>query len=92
MSGLSSLVLKVSEIGIVALQYKDTLMKLQKLHDKTPEPVIFYLAGYLPGVAVLHMRQLSLLGMIARLQGSVLHQHATNILTSAKSSSIHSNP
>ena len=88
MSGLGSLVLKKSEIAIIHHHHKKTLVNLQKLHSNTPDPVIYFLAGTLPGSAVLHLRQLTLFGMISRLPGSVLHQHALRVLTTAKSTSM----
>ena len=45
-----------------------------------------FLAGSLPGEALVHLRQLSLLGMITRLQGSTLHRHALNSFDSNPSS------
>ena len=86
-SGLSSLVLSKPEENLISQHYKKTLSSLQKLHDKTPDPVVFFLSGCLPGPGVLHLRQLSLFGMISRLPGSILHQHAKNMLSTAKASS-----
>ena len=88
MSGLSSQVLNKSEINLVARQHKQTLLKLQKLHTNTPSPVVFFLAGSLPGTAVFHLRQMTIFGMISRLPGSLLHQHAVRMLTVAKPSSM----
>ena len=38
-----------------------------KLYPKTPAPAVYFLAGSLPARALLHSRQLCLLGMVARL-------------------------
>ena len=84
MSGLPSMVLKKHEVDLVNQHYKKTLLNLQRLHDKTPECVVYFLGGHLPGEAILHLRQLSLLSMISRLPHNVLHQHAIHILTAAK--------
>ena len=84
MSGLPSMVLKKPEVDLVNQHYKKTLQNLQRLHEKTPECVVYFLGGHLPGKAILHLRQLSLLSMISRLPDDVLHQHAIHILTSAK--------
>ena len=66
---------------------KKTLLKLQKLHDKNQDAVIYYLSGSLPGQAILHLRQLYLVGMISHLEGDILHEHTINILTTVKPSS-----
>ena len=84
LSGLAALVLLKSEIDILRHHYKLCLERLQKLHKATPEPVVYFLGGSLPLPALLHLRQLSLLGMIARLgSNNILHQHAKNILSSS---------
>ena len=46
--------------------YKVRLERLQKLHQATPEPVVYFLGGSLPLTALLHLCQLSP-GTIARL-------------------------
>ena len=85
LSGLAALVLNKAETDILHQHYKECLERLQKLHSKTPEPVVCFLGGSLPLTALLHLRQLSLLGMIARLGPSnILHQHGTFVLTAAK--------
>ena len=61
--------------------HKETLRCLLRLHQNTPRSVIYFLAGCLPGSALLHLRQLSIFGMITRLPGSILHQHATSIFS-----------
>ena len=45
-----------------------------KLHSRTPEPVVFFPAGYL--------RQLTLFGMICCLPENILHKIAANVLIS----------
>ena len=55
-----------------------------KLHDKTPDCAVYFLAGSLPGTALLHLRQLSLFSMICHLEGSILKSLLTNILIEAK--------
>ena len=67
LSGLSSLILNKSEEESVHHHYKVSLERLQRLYKATPAPVVFFLAGSLPAPGLLHLRQLSLLGMIARL-------------------------
>ena len=60
---------------------------IQKLYDRTPQVVVHFLAGSLPTTAILHLKQLSLFGMITRLPGSILHRIAQYTLTTAKDSS-----
>ena len=86
LSGTASLLLSKSESEILALHVKETTENLLKLHSKTPEPVVFFLAGRLPGEALLHLRQLTLFGMICHLPGNILHTIATQLLTSAAQS------
>ena len=80
-SGLASLCPNKAEISIVDKHYQYTIQILQRLHQKTPRSIVFFLAGSLPGEALLHMRQLSLLSMICHLPADPLHQHARYILT-----------
>ena len=87
LSGMCSLLLKKSEITLIDQHLKKTYQQLQKLMDKTPACVVYFLGGTLPGTAKLHLKLMSLFGMITRSPGSVLHSHALEIFTSAKSSS-----
>ena len=87
MSGLGTLVLNKPEKDIINQHYKVTLENLMRLHKSTPECVVYFLSGSLPGIALLHLRQLSLLGMVTRLQGSILHTHALNVYRRGKASS-----
>ena len=80
-SGLAALVLTKAEIGILDSHYLTTLQNIQRLHDKTPRAVVLFLAGSLPGAAILHSRQLTLFSMICRLPGDPLHAHAHYVLT-----------
>ena len=87
LSGTTTLVLKKAEVSLLDQHLKNTLQNLQKLLQKTPRCVVYFLGGQLPGEAQLHMRQLSIFGMICCLQDSVLHKLAVFIFTSAKPSS-----
>ena len=80
-SGIASLFLTKTESEIIVQHVKETTENLLKLHPKTPEPVVFFLAGRLPGEAVLHLKQLTLFGMICRLNGNILHNIAVQVLT-----------
>ena len=83
LSGLASLVLNKSEIGALHHHHKINQQKITKLHQGTPESVVMFLAGSLPATALLHLRMLGLLGMIARLGPSnILHEHGRHILLS----------
>ena len=87
LSGLVALVLSNTEQDILNHHHKENLEHLQKLYPKTPAPVVFFLAGTLPTSAVLHLRQLSLLGMIARLgPSSILNHHGCQILSALPAS------
>ena len=86
LSGLGALVLKKSELSILDQHHKDTLQNLLRLHPKTPRSVVYFLAGSLPCSALIHLRQLSLFGMVARLKDSLLHEHAVNALHTKPSS------
>ena len=83
LSGIAALVLSKPDETIIDHHYKDIIMNIQKLLPGTPRAVIFFLAGTLPGTALLHLRQLSIFGMICRLSNNVIHQHAVNIMSSA---------
>ena len=86
LSGLSALVLSKSETEMIDSCYKKNLTHLMKLHDRTPDSAVFFLAGTLPASALLHLRQLSLFSMICSLDDNVLKSLAKDILIQAKSS------
>ena len=75
MSGLASLVLSPKEISSVDQQFKGTVQALLKLSISSPAPLVHFVSGTLPGTAILHLRQLSLFGMICHLPGDPLHHH-----------------
>ena len=82
LSGLAPLALSNQEISLIDQHHKETLRCLLRLNPKTPRGVIYFLAGCLPGSALLHLRQLSLFGMITRLSGNILNLHARRIFSS----------
>ena len=57
------------------------------MHDRTPDCVVFFLAGSLPATALLHKRMLSLFYMIARLPENILHRIGKYVLTTFRPSS-----
>ena len=81
LSGLGPLVLSKTECSMISQHHKEIISNLQRLLPLTPRSVIYFLAGSLPGEALLHLRQLSIFGMITRLPASnVSHQVSTNLL------------
>ena len=75
-SGLASLILNNSEVEIVAHKVKQTVQDLLKLHQKTPDVVVFMVSGTFPGEATLHLKQLTLFGMVSRLPENILYRIA----------------
>lgn len=82
LSGIAPLTLASSEMDVLDKHFKGILKSLMKLPDKSPDPVIYFLAGTVPIKAHIHRRQLSLFGMITRLPTNILHATASTILTS----------
>ena len=87
LSGIACLSLTTADHNILDKHFKSTLRRLLKLPDKTPDPVIYFLAGTTPIRAHIHRRQLSLFGMITRLPNNILHKTATTILLSSSDNS-----
>ena len=46
----------------------------------SPACLVYFVAGSLPGTAIIHLRQLTLFGLVCRMKGDPLHQHAVQIL------------
>ena len=86
-SGIASLTLNKSEVGILHAHHKKTLLNLQKLHKNTPECVVMFLAGNIGATAFLHLKLLCLFGMICRLPENIIHRIALNKLYSEPNSS-----
>ena len=87
LSGLSALVLTKAELKSIDAHYTTTLLRLLRLHDKTPRSVTLFLAGSLPATALLHMRQMGLFGMISRLEeNNLLHVYAKEIFSTDRCS------
>ena len=85
-SGVASLVLNQKEMDALAMSHKHMLAKLQKLPTNTPDCVIYFLGGTLPAIAILHLRMLSLLGMISRSdKSSILQQIGRGALLASPS-------
>ena len=79
-SGMASLILNKGETDILSHHVKQTVEGLLKLHPKTPEPVVFLLSGTMPAEATLHLKQLTLFGMICRLPDNILNKIAYEAL------------
>ena len=86
LSGVGALVLKRGEIDMIDLHHKHTIEGIMRLHPGTPQCVSLFLAGSLGGKALVHLRQLSIFGMICRLPDSILYKHAAHTLTTSKPS------
>ena len=82
LSGLATLVLTKAEETIIEQHFKEVISNTQRMLPGTPRSVIYFLAGSLPGIALLHLRRLSIFGMICRLPENVLHTHAVNFFSS----------
>ena len=82
LSGVASLLLITSELNVLSQHHKNILRSLLKLPDKTPEEVVYFVAGSLPAEALLNLRQLSLFCMIYRLSDNILHKMARQALMS----------
>ena len=83
LSGLGALVMSKTEEDSLDQHFKVSLESFQRLYKATPSPVVHFLAGSLPASALLHLRQLSLLGMIARLgKTNILFKVALQALSS----------
>jgi hypothetical protein len=88
LSGLAAMVLGKAELEALDMHHKVSLERLQRLYPRTPAPVVYFLAGTLPASATYHLRQLGLLGMVARLgPESVLYRYGRHILANPPSPS-----
>ena len=85
LSGLASLLLSNKEEQMLGQQYKVYIQRILLLHQATPAPVVFFLAGCLPFQAYLHLINFSLFGQICRLMGgsNILAARAKIIFSSA---------
>ena len=88
MSGLASLVLSSKEEATLGQYYKVYIQRLLKLHQATPAPVVFMLAGCLPLPAQLHLKIFSLYGQVCRLRDgdNILAHQARNVFSSSSPS------
>ena len=89
LSGLASLVMSTKEENIIGQHHKVHLQRLLRLHQATPAPVVYFLAGCLPIQAQLHLRMFAMFGQLCRLRNgdNILARHALNVLSSGHSSS-----
>ena len=85
LSGLASLVLSAKEETLIGQHYKVHVQRLLRLHQATPAPVVFFLAGCLPLQAQLHIKMFSLFGQLCRLRdgANVLAVRARTIFSAA---------
>ena len=82
LSGIASLFLSKSEVRTINLYYKKVLTQLMKIYDHTPDCAVYFLAGSLPAEGYLHLRQLSIFGMVCRLENNILKDLVLKILSS----------
>ena len=89
LSGMAGIMLTNKEEKLLDQHYKVHLQRLLKLHQATPAPVVYFLAGSLPFIALLHLRIFSLFGQLCRLRHgeNILATQALNVLSSANGSS-----
>ena len=83
MSGMASLLLSDTEISCIDQQFKRTLQNILKLSVNSPPSLVHFIAGSLPGTAILHLKYLTLFGMVCRLQNNPINLYAKHILQSA---------
>ena len=83
-SGLGSLVLTKTEANMVDQHCLRTCKNILKVHSGTPQSVILFISGSLPGLAHLHLKKLSLFSMITHFPGDPLFSRASYVLTSAR--------
>ena len=85
LSGLASMVLTAKEENLIGQHYKVHVQRLLRLHQATPAPVVFLLAGCLPLPAQLHIKMFSLFGQLCRLRdgANILAARARSIFAAA---------
>ena len=87
LSGLPALVLSRTELEALNNYHKNILKNLMKVPKHTPDSAVYFLAGSLPVLALLHLRQFSLFNMICHLPDNPLHILARRILVECKPTS-----
>ena len=89
LSGLASLVLSTKEEQVLDQYYKVFIQRMLRLHQATPAPAVFLMAGCLPFQAQLHLRIFSLFGQLCRLNNgdNILAARASIVFSSASPSS-----
>ena len=87
LSGCASLVLSTAEMSTLHCHYRTVIRQILRLPKNTPECFVMLASGSLPSTAIIHLRMLSLLGMIGRLgRDGILCRIGFNSLTSASNS------
>ena len=87
MSGLASLVLSNGEVASLDQQFKRTLQNIIKLSTNSPSSLVHFVSGSLPCTAILHIKQITLFGMVCRLQSDPLNVLANQVLLTSSPSS-----
>ena len=70
----------------ICFAYKRTIQNILKLGVNSSPSVVYFVAGSLPGTAILELKQLTLFGMVCRLPTNPINIHAKQILLSAAAS------
>ena len=90
-SGLGTLFLNKTEISVLNKQQNNNVRNIQRLYKGTPQSFYLLVGGSLPGEAILHLRQLTLFGMICRLEpNNPLRKHAQFVLSYSSGTKYHS--
>ena len=81
LSGMGRLIMSTKDETLLNQRYKVHLQRLLRLHQDTPAPVVFFLAGCLPLQTQLHLRMFSLFGQLCRLREGdyLLVEHALQV-------------
>ena len=84
LSGCASLVLTTGETSALHQHYTSCIRQILRVSRYTPECYVMLMAGTLPATALLHLRMLGLLGMVARLgPGGILSKLGRQALLAA---------
>ena len=87
LSGCASLVLSTAEMSTLHCHYRTVTRQILRLPKNTPECFVMLVSGSLPATAIVHLRMLSLLGMIGRLgRDGILFRIGCNSLANATNS------
>ena len=78
--------LSSKEVACIDQQFKRKLQSIIKLSTNSPASLVHFIAGSLPGTAILHLKQISLFSMICHLPGDPLYVYAQQVLVTSSCS------